>query len=57
MLRGPHRNHTPPFKTKVVLVAVHREQTVAELAQQFDVQATGTLETKTAPLAKKLQAS
>jgi transposase-like protein len=39
MLRGPRRSHTPAFKTKVVLVTVGREQTVAELAQQFDVQA------------------
>lgn len=36
MSKRPRRNHTPAFKTKVALAAVKGE-TLAELAQQFDV--------------------
>ena len=39
MTRRPRRNHTPAFKAKVALAAVKGERTLAELAQQFDVQA------------------
>ena len=37
MSRRPRRNHSPAFKAKVALAAVHGEKTLAELAQQFDV--------------------
>ena len=37
MTRRPRRNHTPIFKSKVALAAVRGEQTLGELAQQFDV--------------------
>jgi transposase len=31
------RNHTPAFKAKVALAAIKGDQTIAELAQRFDV--------------------
>ena len=37
MTRRPRRNHRPAFKAKVALAAIRGEQTLAELAQQFDV--------------------
>ena len=37
MKRRPRRNHSPAFKSKVALAAIKGEQTVAELAQRFDV--------------------
>ncbi len=37
MRRRPRRNHSPVFKSKVALAAIKGEQTVAELAQRFDV--------------------
>lgn len=37
MLRRPRRYHSPAFKAKAALAAVRGEQTLAELAQQFDV--------------------
>ena len=37
MTRCPRRNHTSVFKSKVALAAVREEQTLGELAQQFDV--------------------
>jgi transposase len=37
MPRRPRRNHSPAFKAKVALAAVRGEQTLTELAQQFDV--------------------
>jgi transposase-like protein len=37
MSRRPRRNHTAAFKSKVALAAVKGEQTLAELAQAFDV--------------------
>ncbi len=37
MSRRPRRNHSPAFKSKVALAAIKGEQTVAELAQRFDV--------------------
>ena len=37
MTRRPRRNHTAVFKSKVSLAAVRGEQTLGELAQQFDV--------------------
>ena len=37
MSRRPRRNHSPAFKSKVALAALNGEQTVAELAQRFDV--------------------
>ena len=39
MSRRPRRNHSPAFKAKVALAAVRGEQTLAELAQHFDVHA------------------
>ena len=37
MSRGPRRNHSLAFKTKVALAAIKAEKTLAELAEQFDV--------------------
>ena len=37
MTRRSRRNYTPGFKTKVALAAIHREQTLGELSQQYDV--------------------
>ena len=37
MGRRTRRNHTPAFKARVALAAVKGEQTLADLAQQFDV--------------------
>ena len=36
MERRPRRNHSPASKAKVVLAAVRAENTLAELAAQFD---------------------
>jgi transposase len=38
MARRTRRTHSPAFKAKVVLAAVKGEKTLAELAQQYDVQ-------------------
>jgi transposase-like protein len=37
MTRRPRRNHTPAFKAKVALAAVKGDRTLAQLAEQFDV--------------------
>jgi transposase-like protein len=37
MSKRPRRNHSPAFKAKVALAAVKGENTLAELAQLFDV--------------------
>ena len=37
MAKRPRRNHSPTFKAKVALAALKGEQTMAELAQRFDV--------------------
>ena len=37
MTRRTRRNHSPAFKAKVALAAIRGEQTLAELAQQFDL--------------------
>ena len=37
MTRRLRRNHSPAFKAKVALAAIRGEQTLAELALQFDV--------------------
>tara|TARA_A100001391_G_scaffold196060_1_gene174103 strand:+ start:1196 stop:1510 length:315 start_codon:yes stop_codon:yes gene_type:complete len=37
MARRPRRNHKPQFKAKVALEALKGEQTMAELAERFDV--------------------
>jgi transposase-like protein len=37
MARRPRRNHSPAYKAKVALEALKGEQTLAELAQRFDV--------------------
>jgi len=36
-MRRPRRNHSPQFKARVALEALRGEQTLAELAEQFDV--------------------
>ena len=38
MRRRPHRNDTPAFKAKVALAASKGDRTLADLAQQSDVQ-------------------
>jgi transposase-like protein len=37
MSRRPRRNRTPAFKAKVALAAIKGDETLADLAQQFDV--------------------
>ena len=37
MSKRARRNHTPAFKAKVALAAIRGQNTVAELAQHFDV--------------------
>ena len=37
MMRRARRNHSPALKAKVALAAIRGEQTLAELAQQFDI--------------------
>ena len=37
MTRRPRRNHSPAFKAKVALTAIKGEQTLGEIAQQFDL--------------------
>lgn len=37
MSRRPRRNHTATFKAKVALAAIKGENTLAELAEQFDI--------------------
>jgi transposase-like protein len=36
-MRRPRRNHTADFKAKVVLAALRGDKTLAELAEQFEV--------------------
>lgn len=36
-MRRPRRNHSPKFKAQVALAAMKEDQTLAELAQRFDV--------------------
>ena len=36
-MRRPRRNHSAAFKAKVALAAIEGSQTLAELAQRFDV--------------------
>ena len=37
MAKRPRRNHSPLFKAKVAIEAIKCEQTLAELAQRFDI--------------------
>jgi len=37
MTKRPRRNHSSAFKAKVAIEAIKGEQTLAELAQRFDV--------------------
>ena len=37
MSKRPRRNHSPAFKAKVALAAIKGDQTLVELAEQFDV--------------------
>src|SRR5258706_15597074 len=37
MNRRARRNHSPAFKAKVALAAIHGDRTLAQLAEHFDV--------------------
>ena len=37
MSRRPRRNHLPHFKAKVAIAALKGEETIAQLAQRFDI--------------------
>lgn len=37
MARRPRRNHTSAFKSKVALAAIRGDQTLGDIAQQYDV--------------------
>ena len=37
MSRRPRRNHSPAFKAKVAIAAIRGEQTISQIAEQFDV--------------------
>jgi len=37
-MRRPRRNHSAAFKAKVALAALKSDQTLAQLAERFDVQ-------------------
>ncbi len=39
MSRRPRRSHTPAFKAKVAFTAIKGDQTLAQLAEQFDCRA------------------
>ena len=56
MARRPRRNHSPEFKAKVALAAIKGEQTVAELAQRFDVHANQITQWKTQLLERSAEA-
>jgi transposase len=47
MPRRPRRNHTRVFKSNIALAAIKGDKTVAELSQQFDVQANQITQWKT----------
>lgn len=36
MTRRPRRNHSPAFKAKVAMASIKGENTLIELAQEFD---------------------
>ncbi len=36
-MRSPRRNHSAAFKAKLALAAVKSDQTLAQLAERFDV--------------------
>lgn len=36
-MKRPRRNHSPTFKAKMALTAIKGEQTLAQLAERFDV--------------------
>ena len=52
MKRRPRRNHSPTFTSTVALAASKGEQTVAELAQRFDVHPNQITQWKTVLLAR-----
>ena len=42
-MRRPRRNHTAAFKAKVAIAALKGDETLAALAEKFDVQVRGDL--------------
>ena len=52
MTRRPRRNHSPAFKAKVALAALKGEQTVAELAQLYELHLLSTGNSLQSPIGK-----
>ena len=51
MMRRPRRNHSAAFKAKVALAALKSDQTLAQLAERFDVHPPDTIYFNHPPLA------
>ena len=54
-MRRPRRNHTAVFKAKVVLAAIKGDNTLSELAEQFDVHPNQITQWKTQLLERAME--